>query len=160
MNPLSSSAGAALAAMKLTAEALRHPLDIEATIFGSVVELRYGSHAEAVRALRELRALHGRALTPAARDVLAERERQQSVEGWTPEHDDQHIGGDLSAAAKCYAEAMGPLHPRPKFWPWARKWWKPKDRCSNLVRAAALLLAEIERLDRAAERAAQMETKA
>ena len=29
--------------------------------------------------------------TAAARDVLTERERQQSVEGWTPEHDDAHV---------------------------------------------------------------------
>lgn len=36
-------------------------------------------------------------------------------------------------------------------WPWtgwATEWFKPKDDRYNLVRAAALLLAEIERLDR------------
>jgi hypothetical protein len=30
-------------------------------------------------------------------------------------------------------------------------WWKPKDRRRDLVRAAALIIAEIERLDRDAE---------
>lgn len=40
----------------------------------------------------------------------------------------------------------------PVTWPigWAWKWWKPKDRRQNLVRAGALIAAEIERLDRAA----------
>ena len=34
------------------------------------------------------------------------------------------------------------------LWPWAAEWWKPKDCRRNLVRAGALILAEIERLDR------------
>lgn len=32
--------------------------------------------------------LEARAFNPAILDVIAERQRQQSVEGWTPEHDD------------------------------------------------------------------------
>lgn len=36
------------------------------------------------------------------------------------------------------------------FWPWQRKWWKPKDPRRDLVRAGALIIAEIERIDRAA----------
>jgi len=32
---------------------------------------------------------------------------------------------------------------------WAREWWKPKDRRRDLIRAAALIVAEIERLDHA-----------
>lgn len=40
----------------------------------------------------------------------------------------------------------------PDAWPttWAEDWWKPKNPRRDLVRAAALLIAEIERLDRAA----------
>jgi hypothetical protein len=34
------------------------------------------------------------------------------------------------------------------LWPWGGDWWKPKDRRRDLVRAAALIVAEIERLDR------------
>lgn len=81
----------------------------------------------------------------AARDVLAERERQKSVEGWTPEHDDEHNDEQLALAAACYALGS------PTFWPWENRWWKPKDRRRNLVRAGALILAEIERIDRAAQ---------
>jgi hypothetical protein len=44
----------------------------------------------------------------------------------------------------------GRSYPRPpQQWPWLSKWWKPKDRRRDLVRAAALVIAEIERLDRA-----------
>jgi hypothetical protein len=41
----------------------------------------------------------------------------------------------------------------PVRWPqgWAG-WWKPKLRRENLVRAGALIIAEIERLDRASRR--------
>jgi hypothetical protein len=37
-----------------------------------------------------------------------------------------------------------------RYWPWEDKWWKPKDRRRDLVRAGALIVAEIERLDRLA----------
>jgi hypothetical protein len=35
-------------------------------------------------------------------------------------------------------------------WPWDLKWWKPTTPRRDLVKAAALIVAEIERLDRAA----------
>lgn len=98
--------------------------------------------------------------TTASRDVLAERQRQISVEGWTPEHDDEHNGGELSAAAASYAieanallDGMRPDATRgaPFCWQWDPAWWKPSaDPRRNLVKAGALILAEIERLDRAA----------
>ncbi|BCR41623.1 hypothetical protein KHAB170019_24460 [Acinetobacter baumannii] len=34
------------------------------------------------------------------------------------------------------------------WWPFADTFWKPKSPRQDLVRAAALLIAEIERLDR------------
>lgn len=98
--------------------------------------------------------------TAAARDVLAERQRQISSEGWTPEHDDHHNCGELSLAAANYAAVSGyafkhdtqadDMHPSVS-WPWDGYWWKPSvDPRRNLVKAGALILAEIERLDRAA----------
>lgn len=96
-------------------------------------------------------------LTQAAKDVLAERRRQIEVEGWTPEHDDEHNKGELSDAAGCYALiASIPEEPRPRsvpmFWPiqWQCNWWKPTNQRRDLVKAGALILAEIERLDRMA----------
>ena len=98
-------------------------------------------------------------LTPALLDVIDERRRQMKVEGWTPAHDDEHANGELGHAAACYAVAGaqddGPDAPAPLAWPWDAAWWKPKDRRRNLVRAAALILAEIERGDRAQESAMQ-----
>jgi len=92
-------------------------------------------------------------LSGAALAVLTERQRQVSGEGWTEEHDDQHHAGELADAAACYAAGARVFRPDGErirgLWPWSWSDWKPKDPRANLVRAAALLLAEIERLDRA-----------
>lgn len=89
--------------------------------------------------------------TAAIRDVIAERYRQQSVEGWTPEHDDQYMHCEMAVAAACYI--MADDDPRagvPELWPWPEEWWKPTTIRRDLVKAGALILAEIERIDRAA----------
>lgn len=96
-------------------------------------------------------------------DVIAERKRQIEVEGWTPEHDDEHASGTMAVAAACYAlDACGQntgtnAYWRERYrvdasalWPWDRDWWKPSNQRRNLIKAVALILAEIERLDRAA----------
>lgn len=86
-------------------------------------------------------------------DVAAERRRQIEAEGWTPEHDDEHGAGEMAAAAACYAlNAAGCGCEVARNWPWDRSWWKPSTARRDLVKAAALILAEIERLDRMAER--------
>jgi hypothetical protein len=102
----------------------------------------------------------------AALDVLMERDRQVASEGWTAEHDDEHKDGEIAAAAATYAFAASFSEFRRKritginsitnsialreMWPWAEKWWKSTDRRRDLVKAGALIIAEIERLDRAA----------
>lgn len=85
-------------------------------------------------------------------EIAAERKRQIEVEGWTPEHDDEHRGGVMALAAGCYALASTGAPRAAEHWPWDRNWWKPKDRRSDLIRAAALVVAELERLDRRAAR--------
>ncbi|HFX0821111.1 TPA: hypothetical protein ACJYBF_004344 [Pseudomonas aeruginosa] len=90
-------------------------------------------------------------------DVQAERRRQITAEGWTPEHDDEHDNGEMARAAACYALA-GSSAPNDGTaallvslaWPWDEQWWKPTTTRRDLVKACALGLAEIERLDRAA----------
>ncbi|HFH3466256.1 hypothetical protein [Pseudomonas aeruginosa] len=90
-------------------------------------------------------------------DVQAERRRQITAEGWTPEHDDEHSHGQMARAAACYALA-GSSAPNDGTaallvslaWPWDEQWWKPTTTRRDLVKACALGLAEIERLDRAA----------
>lgn len=95
--------------------------------------------------------LEGGAFNPAILDVVAERQRQKTIEGWTPEHDDEHCNGELAMAAVCYINETGTVNRnggKPWGWPWDASWWKPKTRRRNLVKAGALILAEIERLDR------------
>jgi len=104
-------------------------------------------------------------------DIAAERRRQIEAEGWTPEHDDGNDLGELAFAAAAYAvNAANPnaqidikVGRRGEFfnggwmglarlcWPqqWDHSWWKPSDRRRDLVKAGALIVAEIERLDRA-----------
>jgi len=88
----------------------------------------------------------------AARDVLAERRRQIEAEGWTPEHDDAYKRDELACAAACYCmSSVGVLFEQFEgMWPWDVNWFKRADPRRDLVKAAALILAEIERLDRAA----------
>ncbi len=99
--------------------------------------------------------------------IARERERQQSVEGWTPEHDDQHVKGQLALAAISYAApdyskiaihegGIQFSHPWPfltRLTRYEEEWVQghPKtkgDRLHDLVRAGALIAAEIDRLQR------------
>lgn len=107
-------------------------------------------------------------MSKATDDVVAERQRQIDAEGWTLDHDDQHGDRSLAVAAACYAmhyarrswlvkdpdfgEERYQDEQYPDEWPdsWATEHWKPKNPRRDLVRAAALLVAEIERIDRAA----------
>lgn len=91
-------------------------------------------------------------------DVQAERRRQVEAEGWTPEHDDEHADGQMAQAAGCYALHAGGIgtdwpdgrqNGAALFWPWDKDSWKPTTPRRDLVKACALALAEIERLDRA-----------
>ena len=96
--------------------------------------------------------------------IAAERQRQIEKEGFTAAHDDvkeQH--GQLIAAAICYAQlplirmTYTPAAVRERTselldrWPWDEEYWKPSDQAvRNLVKAGALIAAEIDRLQRAA----------
>jgi hypothetical protein len=132
--------------------------------------------------------------------IAKERQRQIDEEGWSPEHDDEHVNGELAQAAVAYAAAAtnvmsmlrwcsvdGPKHaelleenrratlleslaesqadpleshygrrpdegyktPLLQDWPWDERWWKPSnDPIRDLVKAGALIAAEIDRLQR------------
>jgi hypothetical protein len=98
-------------------------------------------------------------LSLAEQDVLDERRGQRTREGFFNAHDDQHIGFELSMAAECYLRGGVIAGRNPNIppsaidqgggWPWIKRWWKPASARRMLVKAAALILAEIERLDRA-----------
>ena len=86
-------------------------------------------------------------------DVAEERERQIAVENYTSHTDDRYSSGELIRAGLSYAQhaASGDRSRSftfPKSWPWSLKFWKPSTRRRDLVKAAALLIAEIDRMDR------------
>ena len=112
--------------------------------------------------------------------IAQERQRQIEKEGWTPEHDDEHDGNELAWMAVCYTAPKQVFRQSVRFggsvyfldcFPetWSRQWDKrkydtktdrpidnyklsPKDRICNLVKAGALIAAEIDRLQRLQEK--------
>jgi hypothetical protein len=90
-------------------------------------------------------------------EVRAERLRQISEEGFHPLDDDEMGEGELARAACAYIRASSAPADAAALWPWPAQQLKPKGRRRNLIVAAALLLAELERLERARERAEEIE---
>lgn len=97
--------------------------------------------------------------------IAQERRRQIEQEDWTPKHDDTHDEAELAKAAAHYVlfaskqksqreRERGILGSGALGWPWDREWWKPSlgnsdaDRIRELVKAGALIAAEIDRLNR------------
>lgn len=85
--------------------------------------------------------------------VAAERVRQQQDEGYDRAHDQGWPGAELAWRAFCYLERAAQRKlPQgdpavPAVWPGKRGEWKPKDsRVRNYVIAAALIVAEVDRL--------------
>lgn len=96
-------------------------------------------------------------ITQGFADVLAERGRQ--ICQYSAGHDDDHLYGELAQAAvglTCGALALIDLPGNRAYWAgnaaafWPDGWaeLRAKGTRQDLVRAAALLIAEIERLDR------------
>lgn len=107
-------------------------------------------------------------------EIAARRQRLTVEEGFTPEHEDRQDRGQIARAAAAYANHSSlPIEVRdavarfgpPWPWPWADNQWKPAaSQRRDLVTAGALIVAEIERRDRAAaktpeERAGSPNTK-
>jgi hypothetical protein len=87
--------------------------------------------------------------------IRLERLRQQQAKGYTPERDARYTSEELSEAAGCYlwaAHAVERPHLYevqlpPPAWPWPPAAWTPEpDRVGNLVKAGALIAAELDRL--------------
>jgi len=131
---------------------------------GGVSPLEEGEHViwmvhwESAAALMRINSTTGMLYPDVTGEIYAERRRQLTQEGFTLEHDDKHDRGELASAAAAYAGETATLgsgaigRVKHLCWPWEARWWKPRDRRRDLIRAAALIVAEIERLDRAAAR--------
>ncbi len=97
--------------------------------------------------------------------IAQERHRQIYDEGWKIEADIQkHPANQLVFAAMCYScpypkdkscpTVFFKSSECPVMWPWDAKWWKPSpnDRVRELVKAGALIAAEIDRLQSLGEK--------
>lgn len=87
--------------------------------------------------------------------ISTERQRQKTQEGWSPEHDDQWKNKELAKAALVYLAyytSKAIWLTITSHWPWSEKTWKPKNSIRNLVRAGALIAAEIDRYKRLEEK--------
>jgi hypothetical protein len=86
--------------------------------------------------------------------IAEERQRQIDKEGWTAQHDAEHKYGELAIAAACYAvyntdaNVNNPNTRSPNGWPWNDNSFKPADLIKNLVRAGALIAAEIDNIQK------------
>lgn len=92
-------------------------------------------------------------------EIAGERKRQIEFYQLTPAHDDDHQSGELAGAAAFYAanaaariaDAAGSMFPQIRIsalWPSALGQHRAGEPRRNLIKAAALIVAEIERLDR------------
>lgn len=85
--------------------------------------------------------------------IAAERNRQMEAEGYSPEHDDKHKPEEFAMAAIAYAlpEWMRWTYKGEcEWWPFEKESFKPSpdDRVRELVKAGALIAAEIDRIQR------------
>lgn len=82
--------------------------------------------------------------------IMAERSRQITEEGYTAERDDCYGSeGEMATAGALYA-LKGYWTNVPGDWPWRAEDWKPSPNnpIRNLVKAASLIAADIDRLIR------------
>ena len=101
---------------------------------------RLGGHARSLLATSYHRL--GGEPTSSLGMIAGERARQIH-RGFTAEHDDAHDQDELASAAVSYAWN------NPDMWPFESESWNPSDdQISNLVKAGAFIVAEIERRQR------------
>lgn len=111
-------------------------------------------------------------------EYITEERAGHPVRGWTPEHDAEHVSGEIATAAACYASPATLLLMQPcrrgfQFvdpWPWGRTvagraaddpdtfhigntdhQKRSKSRLRQLQIAGALIAAEMDRLIAAGE---------
>jgi hypothetical protein len=135
-----------------TREWYGHPL-IGETIM-SEADRAFIAHArEDIRDLLEIVEHVYEGWGPGVSMIALERRGHKEREGWTPEHDDGHTGGELAAAAVAYTLASSQGSRVPRYWPWSLSWWKPTSPIRMLIKAGALIAAEIDRRIRKGESA-------
>lgn len=97
-------------------------------------------------------------VSAALADIIAERQRQITGEGFTPEQDDKYDREELVSAAISYIRLATIWKDKdpdsyrkssaPMSWPWSPEWWKPTNPRRDMIKGIALLIAELDRRDR------------
>ncbi|EEL9689758.1 hypothetical protein HBD59_004859 [Salmonella enterica] len=97
-------------------------------------------------------------VSAALADIIAERQRQITGEGFTPEQDDKYDREELVSAAISYIRLATIWKDKdpdsyrkssaPMSWPWSPEWWKPTNPRRDMIKGIALLIAALERRDR------------
>lgn len=102
-------------------------------------------------------------------ELAAERMRQIGGEGYSLSHDDEHGHGEIAAGAAAYAYVASLPPPqrdyvarwyevhsshsanvvRKDLWKWGMQQFKPTTPRRDLIKAGAMVIAEIGRIDRA-----------
>lgn len=82
-------------------------------------------------------------------EVSDERCRQVA-KGYSLISDDAYVDHELARASAAYALVGAGQASGEMFYPWPGRVWRPEDRRTALIRAAALAVAEVQRLDRLA----------
>jgi hypothetical protein len=91
--------------------------------------------------------------------IAEERQRQITQEGWDEKNDDGHTCRELLYGAQSYIQSVLAPDSIPEskrryilsmHWPaqWNPSWFKPTTPIRDLVKAGALIAAEIDRLQR------------
>ena len=138
-------------------------MKIENEIIQSVLQTRREDLAKIVQGSREAgrsvaeRISHCLGLTPMITLVMFER-CKQVIKGYDAKHDDMHTLGQLTMGAVCFAQTaftqINSAKPLPKCfrhkdWPWEpSSFHAEEDPVGNLVKAAAMLIAEAGRIER------------
>ena len=114
-----------------------------------------GDIQDFLQAFGDMEMLSGvRAMKTGIELIAAERARQIEKEGFTPEHDYEHLPEELELAAVCYATPPEMRNASKKsvdgiwvpfLWPWEGGWWKPSStRERDLEKAGALMAAALD----------------
>lgn len=136
------------------------PEEWELAGFGKYASAELRRRKPRIRASKQSKAPPAQAVDLGAgvKAIAAERERQLQAEGFSRDCDQQYREGELARAATAYVQLAAmdlqvgtrshiALQEPPFFWPWAPEWWKPVDARRDLVRAGALIAAQIDLID-------------
>lgn len=151
--------------VKLCKFAVEH--NMEGSTFTEILERLFSEYQKAEISLPKDPGNGPTHSSKACLDVMNERNRQINNEHFSTEEDDNYEQNELLRASISYSthalsrgwvysSNLGPQdyqsEEAPDLWGFDLDSWKPKNPRQDLVRAAALLVAEIERIDRNAEK--------